>query len=376
MTAPSGARLPRSTAMPAFVLNGSASGRITPLGPPRLPVVARRVLDVVPHRLAVDRQRVAVEHRRRVRAAPPAGRRRSRSPPSGTGPTAAGRPGRAGRGRSGPSPRARASRRQRPASASRWITALVEPPIAALARIAFSNAARVRIFDITRSSSTISTMRRPAMRASTLRRPSTAGIAALPGSPMPSASTMQAIVEAVPIVMQWPCERCMQLSASKKSAWRHRAGAHRLAHLPDAGAGAEFAAAELARQHRPARDADRRQVDARRAHQQRRRGLVAAHQQHDAVERIARGSIPRRPCWRDCGTASPSAASASRRATSPGTRAESRRPRARPGARARRARGSACCRASARTRCCRCRSPAGRRTGRAGCRGSSSTSGR
>ena len=35
---------------------------------------------------------------------------------------------------------------------------------------------------------------------------------------MPSASTMLAIVLAVPIVMQWPWLRCMQLSASKKSA--------------------------------------------------------------------------------------------------------------------------------------------------------------
>ena len=61
-------------------------------------------------------------------------------------------------------------------------------------------------------------MRRPAMRARTLRRASTAGKAALPGSPMPSASTIEAIVEAVPIVMQWPCERCMQLSASKNSS--------------------------------------------------------------------------------------------------------------------------------------------------------------
>ena len=64
--------------------------------------------------------------------------------------------------------------------------------------------ARVRIFDSTRSSRTISTMRRPAMRASTLRRASTAGMAALPGRPTPSASTMQAMVEAVPMVMQWP----------------------------------------------------------------------------------------------------------------------------------------------------------------------------
>ena len=72
------------------------------------------------------------------------------------------------------------------------------------------------------------------------------------------------------------------------------------------------------------------------AHQQRRRGLVAAHQQHDAVERVARGSIPRRPSRPGCGTASSSAASASRRGASPGIRAESRRPRARRSARARR----------------------------------------
>ena len=77
-----------------------------------------------------------------------------------------------------------------PAIAIRWITALVEPPIAASVLIAFSNASRVRIFESFRSSWTMSTMRRPAMRASTLRRPSTAGYAALPGSPMPSASTM------------------------------------------------------------------------------------------------------------------------------------------------------------------------------------------
>src|SRR5204863_1078477 len=44
------------------------------------------------------------------------------------------------------------------------------------------------------------------------------GIAALPGMPMPSASTMLAMVEAVPIVMQWPAERDMQASASMKSA--------------------------------------------------------------------------------------------------------------------------------------------------------------
>ena len=55
----------------------------------------------------------------------------------------------------------------RPAIAFRWITALVEPPIAALARIAFSNASRVRIFDSIRPSRAISTMRMPDMCAST-----------------------------------------------------------------------------------------------------------------------------------------------------------------------------------------------------------------
>jgi hypothetical protein len=66
-----------------------------------------------------------------------------------------------------------------------------------------------------------------------------------------------------------------------------RSGAHLLAHAPDAGARAELLAAPLAVQHRPARDADRRQVDARCAHDERRRRLVAAHEQDDAVDRVA-----------------------------------------------------------------------------------------
>ena len=74
--------------------------------------------------------------------------------------------------------------------------------MAALARMAFWNAARVRICDMRRSSLTISTMRRPVNCASVWRRASTAGMAALPGSAMPSASTMLAMVEAVPMVMQ------------------------------------------------------------------------------------------------------------------------------------------------------------------------------
>ena len=55
--------------------------------------------------------------------------------------------------------------------------------------------------------------------------------------------------------------------------------AHLLAHAPDAGARAQLLPAPLAVEHRPAGHADGRQVDAGRAHQQRRRGLVAANQQ-------------------------------------------------------------------------------------------------
>ena len=60
-----------------------------------------------------------------------------------------------------------------------------------------------------------------------------------------------------------------------------------LAGVPDDGAGAREAAGEMAVQHRPARQHDRRNVDGGRAHDHRRRGLVAAGGQHDAVEEIA-----------------------------------------------------------------------------------------
>ena len=52
----------------------------------------------------------------------------------------------------------------------------------------------------------------------TLRRESTAGIAALPDSAMPSASAMEAMVEAVPMVLQVPDERLIEASASRNSA--------------------------------------------------------------------------------------------------------------------------------------------------------------
>ncbi len=138
---------------------------------------------------------------------------------------------------------------------------------------------------------------------------------------------------------------------------------------------ADVLAAELAVQHRAAGDADRRQVARRRAHQQRRRRLVAAHHQHDTVERVRADRLldvhrhliaeqhRRRPHHR---LAEAHHRKLEREAAG---LEDAARSRARP------VRGSAHCTASPPTRCCRCRSPAGRRTGRAECPGSSSTSG-
>jgi hypothetical protein len=43
-------------------------------------------------------------------------------------------------------------------------------------------------------------------------------MAALPGSVIPSASAIDAMVEAVPMTMQWPLEREKQLSISHHSS--------------------------------------------------------------------------------------------------------------------------------------------------------------
>ena len=59
--------------------------------------------------------------------------------------------------------------------ASRWMTALVDPPIAALTLMAFSNASLVMILSGVRSFSTRSTMTWPARCAVSYRRASTAG---------------------------------------------------------------------------------------------------------------------------------------------------------------------------------------------------------
>ncbi len=65
------------------------------------------------------------------------------------------------------------------------------------------------------------------------------------------------------------------------------AGRQALARFPDDGAGAGALALVPAIEHRADRQRDGRNVDGGRRHQQRRRGLVAADGEHDAVERIA-----------------------------------------------------------------------------------------
>ena len=118
------------------------------------------------------------------------------------------------------------------------------------------------------------------------RRLSTAGIAALPESAMPSASAIEAIVEAVPIVLHEPADRLIAASASRNSAV-DMVPALIASDICQSAVPEPIAlAAEPAVEHRPARDHDRRDADRGRAHQERRRGLVAAREEHHAVDRV------------------------------------------------------------------------------------------
>ena len=86
------------------------------------------------------------------------------------------------------------------AIARRCRTAFVEPPVAATAAIAFSNAARVRIFDGTRPSFRRSMTSRPAARATPAFAGSVAGTSFAPIGERPRNVSAVAIVFAV----NWP----------------------------------------------------------------------------------------------------------------------------------------------------------------------------
>ena len=97
-------------------------------------------------------------------------------------------------------------------------SAFVEPPIACRVTSALWNASGVMIRSGRRSSAAISTARLPVRSAKRSRSACTAGMVAPPGSIMPSASVMQAMVLAVPITMQVPAVGASRSFTSSISA--------------------------------------------------------------------------------------------------------------------------------------------------------------
>ena len=225
---------------------------------------------------------------RAPRAARRAARRRGGSPPSGSRPagcrsTSSGTRGadavevverqvdrRAGR-RSPAGARPRwSSRRSRPARRSRCGTSPC-----------------VRNVLGRRSAATSSTASRPVPCAASSSRLSGAGVPATPGTIVPSASATSAIVEAVPMVLQCPRLRIIADSDAGNCSWPTacrrappRDSRHTSVPQPSG------VPAEGAGQHRAAGHDDGGQVDRCGGHQQRRDRLVAAAQQHDAVDRV------------------------------------------------------------------------------------------
>ena len=104
------------------------------------------------------------------------------------------------------------------AIATMWIGQLDEAPSAAAATTAFSNAALVMMSEGRRFSCTIGTIRRPVSYAICPRSRYGAGIAAQPGSDMPSASASEFIDVAVPMVLQCPTEGAEEATMAMNSS--------------------------------------------------------------------------------------------------------------------------------------------------------------
>ena len=102
--------------------------------------------------------------------------------------------------------------------AARWMTPLVEPPSASSTRAAFSTEPWVMMRSGVRPMPIMRTAAAPEASAARMRSACTAGIAAVPGSVMPSASAMAAMVEAVPITAQEPAVVTSLPSTSSMSA--------------------------------------------------------------------------------------------------------------------------------------------------------------
>ena len=107
---------------------------------------------------------------------------------------------------------------RRPAIAVRCTIALVDPPIASSTLSAFSTDAVVTMRSGVRPSAASATARAPVASPARNRSAWTAGIAAVPGSVMPSVSAMQAMVLAVPITAQVPAVVASPFSTSAISS--------------------------------------------------------------------------------------------------------------------------------------------------------------
>jgi hypothetical protein len=212
ITAPSGARLPRSTAMPRVVLQRGVARRITSSSqicassgsrPAALPVTVT----------AVGSSRSAP--RAAPRAARPARCRSSmRNRPAGCRSTSSGTLGADAVEVVEPSARRRAGRRWRAGARSRWWSRR------------WRRARRSRCGTTPWSGPCWAAARPPpSPRRAGRRRASAsssrlsgAGVPATPGIVMPSASATTAIVEAVPMVLQWPLLRIIADSDSRRNA--------------------------------------------------------------------------------------------------------------------------------------------------------------
>ncbi|KAG0736870.1 hypothetical protein G6F24_018175 [Rhizopus arrhizus] len=93
---------------------------------------------------------------------------------------------------------------RRPAMAVRWTMPFVEPPIDSSTRKAFSMDLPLMIWSGVSRDAAMATAVAPVRSATRTRSAVTAGADAPPATIMPSASVMQAMVLAVPIVMQVP----------------------------------------------------------------------------------------------------------------------------------------------------------------------------
>ena len=169
------------------------------------------------------------------------------------------------------------------AMASRWSTALVEPPRAMVTAMAFSKASLVMIWRGRMPARSSATTACPEAKAASSRRRSTAGADELPGSDMPSASATDAMVLAVnmpahdPSVGQALCSmRLSSSSLSASTAWAPTASKTEV--MSRARSPARPGRME------PAVEEDAGQVEPGGRHQHARQRLVAAGQGDQAVE--------------------------------------------------------------------------------------------